>query len=84
MVIKLIWKGILFFYLYRKVSTTEGANLAKKEGLLHFEVSAKTGQFISHMFYNAIAELSFFDQFDFKSKEKLVEELRIFIFIYLN
>jgi hypothetical protein len=42
---------------------------------LFFEISAKTGANVENMFYSAIAELSFFSQYEWQNKEMLVEEL---------
>lgn len=61
--------------LTREVTSTEAAKVAEKEGLLFFEVSAKTNDNIINMFYYAIAELPFFEQYEIDNKQKLVEEL---------
>ena len=58
----------------REVKKEEGEALAQKEGLLFFEVSAKTGDGIKNMFYNSVADLSTFAEYN-SNKEKLVEEL---------
>jgi hypothetical protein len=57
------------------VATEEGEKLAKKEGLLYFEISAKTGQNINKMFYTAVACLPFFDNADIQNREVLAVEL---------
>jgi hypothetical protein len=46
-----------------------------KEGLQYFEVSAKMNLNVQKMFYSAISELGFFDQFQIKNKDQIVEEL---------
>ena len=76
--IKSILKGIKIkvnFDLFRKVSTAEAQKVAEKEGLKYFEISAKTGENISKMIYSAIADLSFFEQFDTKDKNNIIYEL---------
>jgi hypothetical protein len=40
-----------------------------------FEVSAKTSENINKMLYTAIAELPFFEQYQIKNKNELIEEL---------
>jgi hypothetical protein len=42
---------------------------------LYFEISAKTGFNINKMFYTAVAQLPFFDNFDVDNKADLAEEL---------
>jgi hypothetical protein len=49
--------------------------LAEKEGLLYYEVSAKTNENIITMFYSSIAELGFFEQFGINDKNKLIDEI---------
>lgn len=66
--------------LEREVPTADGEKLALKEGLLFFEISAKTSKNVNKMFYSAIAELPFFEQFEFQDKDKLVEELGIILY----
>ena len=61
--------------LPRKVTTQEGKNLANKEQMLFFEVSAKNGENINKMMYSCIAELPFFEQFQIDNKEQLIKEL---------
>ena len=58
----------------REVKKEEGEALAQKEGLAFFEVSAKTGDGIKNMFYNAVADLSTFAENN-SNKEALVNEL---------
>ena len=62
------------FLLLRKVSYVESENLAKKENIKYFEISAKTGNGISRMLYSAISDLSFFEQFDVE-KNVIINEL---------
>jgi len=57
------------------VTTIEAEKLAEKEGLKYFEISAKTGENISKMIYSAIADLSFFEQFEIKDKNQIIYEL---------
>ena len=61
--------------LDRRVTTQEGKNLANKEQMFFFEVSAKNGENINKMMYSCIAELPFFEQFQFENKEQLIKEL---------
>jgi len=61
--------------LQRKVTTQEGKNLANKEQMMFFEVSAKNGENINKMMYSCIAELPFFEQFQIDNKEQLIKEL---------
>jgi len=61
--------------LLRKISTAEAQKVADKEGLKYFEISAKTGDNISKMIYSAIADLSFFEQFDVIDKNSIINEL---------
>ena len=61
--------------LQRKVTTQEGKNLANKEKMMFFEVSAKNGENINKMMYSCIAELPFFEQFQIDNKEQLIKEL---------
>ncbi len=49
--------------------------MAGKEGLLFFEVSAKTNINIKKAFFTSIAELPVFDKNNIVSKQKLIEEL---------
>ena len=58
----------------REVKEEEGEELAKKEGISFFEVSAKTNDNIKNMFYNVIAELPTFSQNN-TNKESVIKEL---------
>ena len=58
----------------REVKKEDGEALAQKEGIVFFEVSAKTGENIKTMFYNAVADLSTFAENN-SNKENLVKEL---------
>ena len=58
----------------REVKKEEGEELAKKEGIAFFEVSAKTNENIKSMFYNVVVELPIFAESNV-NKEKLVKEL---------
>ena len=61
--------------LERKVSIEEGKNLAIKEKILFFEVSARGGDNVNRMMYSCIAELPFFEQFEINDKEELIKDL---------
>jgi GTPase SAR1 family protein len=61
--------------LPRQVSNNEPIKLAEKEGLLYFELSAKTNENVLLMFYSSIAELQFFEQYDIQDKNKLIQEI---------
>ena len=61
--------------LEREVEKNEGQDLAKKEGLLFFECSAKTNENIKNMFYSSIAGLPTFGVFDESERENLIREL---------
>ena len=61
--------------LEREVEKNEGEDLAKKEGLLFFECSAKTNENIKNMFYSSIAGLPAFGVFDESERENLIREL---------
>ena len=61
--------------LGRIVTTQEGKNLANKEQMMFFEVSAKTGENVNRMMYTCIAELPFFEQFKIENKEQIIKEL---------
>jgi len=61
--------------LPRKVTTQEGKNLANKEQMMFFEVSARNGENINKMMYSSIAELPFFEQFQIGNKEQIIKEL---------
>ena len=57
----------------REVTKEEGEALAQKEGLTFFETSAKTGDGIKNMFYNAVSDLPVFAENN--NKEGLLKEL---------
>ena len=61
--------------LERRVTTQEGKNLANKEQMMFFEVSAKNGENVNKMMYSCSAELPFFEQFQIDNKEQLIKEL---------
>ena len=61
--------------LNREVQTNEGEELAKREGLLFFECSAKTNENIKKMFFSSIAGLPTFGIYDGDEKENLILEL---------
>ena len=61
--------------LTREVEKSEGEELAKKEGLLFFECSAKTNENIKYMFYSAVVELPNFGIEDESEKETVIKEL---------
>jgi hypothetical protein len=42
---------------------------------MFFEVCAKTNQNIMQMFYSAVVELPFFEQFEINNKQALVEQI---------
>ena len=58
----------------REVTKEEGANLAQKEGIAFFEVSAKTEENIKNMFYNVVADLPSFAEANV-DKANLIKEL---------
>lgn len=57
------------------VNSDEAKKYAEKEELLFFEVSAKTGDNIRHMFFSSLAELPYFKQFEINDKHSLIDEL---------
>ena len=61
--------------LERQVTTQEGKNLASKEQMMFFEASAKNGENVNKMMYSSIAELPFFEQFQFTNKDDLTKYL---------
>jgi len=61
--------------LESNVEKSEAENLANKEGLMFFEVSAKTGDNIKKMFYSIVSELPFFEEYSSTNKNKLIQEL---------
>ena len=58
----------------REVKKEEGEELAKKEGISFFEVSAKTNDNIKNMFYNVVVDLPTFAENN-ANKENLIQEL---------
>ena len=58
----------------REVKKEEGEELAKKEGIAFFEVSAKTDENIKNMFYNVVVDLPTFAENN-ANKENLIQEL---------
>ena len=61
--------------LDRQVNYKDGYELAKKNGMIFFETSAKKPSNINLMMYTGIAELPFFNQFDI-DKPELIKELQ--------
>jgi len=61
--------------LPRDVQKNEGEELAKSEGLLFFECSAKTNENIKNMFYSAISVLPTFGDNDEFKRGSLIKEL---------
>ena len=61
--------------LDRDVNKNDAEELAKREGLLFFECSAKTNENIKNMFYSSIAGLPTFGIYEQSEKENLIREL---------
>ena len=61
--------------LGREVETKDGEELAKREGLLFFECSAKSNENIKNMFFSSIAVLPTFGVYDESERENLIREL---------
>ena len=61
--------------LEREVETKDGEQLAKNEGLLFFECSAKTNENIKNMFFSSIATLPTFGIDNESERDNLVREL---------
>jgi len=61
--------------LFRKVETNEAQKLANKEGVIYFEVSAKTNTNIKKAFFTSLADLPIFDKLFQGEKDKLIKEL---------
>ena len=61
--------------LNREVEKNEGEELAKKEGLLFYECSAKTNENIKYMFYSSVVRLPNFGTNDESEMENMVKEL---------
>ena len=59
----------------RTVSTSQGEDFAKKEGMLFYETSAKSGVGVNYMIYSCVARLSFFEELKDIDMDKVVEEL---------
>ena len=62
--------------LKREISQKEAKELANKENMFFFEVSAKNGENIENMFYSCIIELPFFSHIEIEDKNKFIEELK--------
>ena len=60
--------------LDRQVNYKDGHDLAKKNGMMFFETSAKTSNNINLMMFTAISKLPFFSQFEI-DPENLIKEL---------
>ena len=58
----------------REVKKEDGEELAKKENISFFEVSAKTDENIKNMFYNVVADLPTFAENSI-NKENIIKEL---------
>jgi len=58
----------------REVKKEEGEELAKKENISFFEVSAKTDENTKNMFYNVVADLPTFAE-NSTNKENIIKEL---------
>ena len=61
--------------LEREVETKDGEELAKNEGLIYFECSAKTNENIKNMFFSSIATLPTFGIDNESERDNLVREL---------
>ena len=61
--------------LERKVTIEEGKTLAKKEGMLFFETSAKTGEGVLEMFFASFALIDFFNDKRGNNNDELVKDL---------
>ena len=58
----------------RKVNASKAEAFAKKEGMVCYEVSAKTNQNVVELFYGGVAELDFFDDLR-KVNSNILKEL---------
>jgi len=54
--------------LQRKVTSKEGRDLANKENMMFFEVSAKSGENVNKMMYSCIANCHFLNNFKSETK----------------
>jgi small GTP-binding protein len=61
--------------LERKVTIEDGQNLAKKEGMLFFETSAKTGKGVIEMFFTSFSLIDFFNDKRVNNNDNLVKDL---------
>ena len=62
--------------LERKVTFEEGEKLAKKEGMLFYEASAKTGEGVIDMFFGSFALIDFFnDKRNDNNNDEIIKEL---------
>ena len=61
--------------LERKVTVDEGKNFAKKEGMIFFETSAKTGEGVIEMFFASFALIDFFNDKRNENNDELVKDL---------
>ena len=61
--------------LDREVNKNEAEEIAKREGLIFFECSAKNNENIKNMFYSSIAGLPIFGIDDQSERENLIREL---------
>ena len=61
--------------LKREIQQKEAKELASKENMIFYEVSAKNGDNIENMFYSCIIELPYFSQLDIEDKQKFVQDL---------
>ena len=60
----------------REIDAKRGEELAKREGLLFFEINSKTNENIKNMFYLSLIELPIFKNLK-KKKEEILDELLI-------
>jgi GTPase SAR1 family protein len=59
----------------REVEYSQAFTFAKAEGLMFFEVSAKTNDNIKKMFYSVVTELPFFSEYSNLSKDAIISEI---------
>ena len=62
--------------LKREISQNEAKEVANKENMFFFEVSAKNGENVENMFYSCIVELPFFSHVKIEDKKNFIEELK--------